>query len=340
MKSYLVLAVLFLCCSVVSAQSVQQQVDACGQLTVCKLDVPSGVTVVNKAWNLRDKTALSIKGLAGAIVIFQFDADPPPAVCLDTTGARKVSIEDVTFALGNTSKRPDVLWLHGRGADGKSQERLSVSNSGFQGWFNKATVVFTSVENEGMHSVDFENGVANTTALFLSRQNELGVVSPFGPIRVDSPALMMTSTNHVYVNCSFNHEGHVGLIAPANNDQGFGITLGSGVHDLLIQGGSTSGGSRGGVLRIMGQDNRRIAVVSPNWESKNAKACIVIDGFIYGLSVRDGLLMAEGPALRLNGTAENLSFRPAEMLTTSILKFGPLGKLSGRGLTSEGLAGQ
>jgi hypothetical protein len=151
---------------------------------------------------------------------------------------------------------------------------------------------------------------------------------------------MLTATNHLYQNCSFNHEGFVGLVPPATNDLGFGITLGTGVFDVLIQGGSTSGGLRGGVLRIAGQGNRRIAVVSPNWESKNAKACIVVDGYAYGLSVDHGLLMADGPALRLNGTVENLSLQPAEMQAASIIKFGPLGKLAGSGITMEGFRGQ
>jgi len=240
--------------------------------------------------------------------------------------------------LGNSSKQLPVLWIHGRGADGKSQERLSVRNAGFSGWFTKATVVFTAVENEEMHSVDFENDVPHTTALFISRENELGIISPFGPVRAN-PATM-TSTNHLYANCSFNHEGHVGLVPPANNDQGFGITLGNGVHDLLIQGGSTSGGARGGVMRVAGPDNRRIAVVSPNWESKNARACIVVDGSVYALSVDGGLLMGDGPALRINGAVENLSLRPAEILAKSIVAIGPVGKLIGRGLSSEGLSGQ
>ena len=322
----------------VLGQSLQAQVDACGSLTICKLDVPSGVTVINRPWNLRDKTALSIKGQAGAVIIWQFEVDPPPTLCIDTTGTRKIRMEDVTFALGNTSKRPDVLWLHGRGADSKSQEKLSVRNAGFTGWFTKGTVYFVAVENEYFESVDFENAVPNTTALFLSRENELGVTSPFGPVRANP--VTMTSTNHTYLNCSFNHEGHVGLVPPATNDNGFGITLGMGVHDLLIQGGSTSGGARGGVLRIAGADNRRIAIVSPNWESKGAKACIVVDGFVQGLSVDHGLLMANGPAVQLNGTTADLSIRPAEILSTAIIRFGPLGKLTGRGLSSEGLSGQ
>ena len=332
-------AVVALTCAVypVHAQTdLQRQVDACGPLTVCAITVPAGVNVVTKPWNLRDKTWLTIRG-TGTVIWF-FDADPPPTLCLDTTGTRNIVIEGVTFGLGNASKRPSVLWLHGRGADSKSQTVLSVINAGFQGWFTKATVAFIAVENEVMTSVGFENGVPNTTSLFLSRDNELGVTSPFGPVRVN--VVTMTSTNHAYYNCSLGHEGHVGLVPPANNDGASGLRIGTGVHDLLIQGGSTSQGARGGVLHVTGLNNRRVAVVSPNWESEEAKANIVIDGDLFGLSVRDGLLQAAGPALRVNGTAGNVILCPTEMLTTSILQLGPAGKLTGTGLVVGGFSGK
>jgi len=318
-------------------QTIQQQVDACAQLSICKLDVPSGVTVVNQPWNLRDKTALSIKGQAGATVIWHFASDPPPTLCIDTTGTRDIHIDSVTFSLGNTSKRPDVLWIHGRGADGKSQTRLAVEGCQFSGWFTRATVAFIAVENEELHSVGFTNNLPNTTALFLSRSNELGLTSPFGPTRTGAT---FTSTNHSYYNCSFNHAGHVGLVAPANNDGGFGLTLGTGVHDLLIQGGSTSGGPRGGVLHILGPTNRRVVVAAPNWESQNALSTIVIDGEVAGLAVYGGLLQALGPAVRVNGAVEHLTLQPAEMLTEDIIRFGPTGKVTGRGLSAWGVSGQ
>lgn len=316
----------------------EKQVAACGQLSSCTITVPPGVNVVTAPWNLRDKASLTIRSAPGTQIIWFFAADPAPAVCMDTTGTRNIIIDGVKFALGNASKRPDVLWVHGRGANGRSQESLSVSNAAFVGWYTKVTVAFIAVENEMMVSVGFENSVPNTTSLFLSRDNEIGATSPFGPVRVNTAT--MTSTNHGYYNCAFSHEGHVGLIPPANNDLGFGITLGTGVHDLLIQGGSTSQGPRGGVMRILGTGNRRIAVLSPNWESESAKASIVVDGEVYGLTVRDGLLQANGPALRLNGTAANVSLCPAEMLTTSILQVDPGGKLTGNGLVAADFMGK
>lgn len=322
--------------TVLAQSELQKQIDACGQLSVCNITVPSGVNVVTAPLNLRDKTRLTIQG-TGTVIWF-FDADPPPSLCIDTTGTANIVIDGPTFALGNASKRPAVLWLHGRGADSRSQERLAVSNVKFQGWYTKTAVAFIAVENEMMTSVDFENGVPNTTSLFLSRDNELGIVSPFGAVRVNVAG--MTSTNHNYINCSFGHEGHVGLIAPANNDLGFGLTFGTGVYDFYAQGGSTSQGTRGGVLHITGPNNRRIAVISPNWESESAKASIVVDGYVYGLTVRGGLLQASGPAIRVNGIIENLRLEPAEMLTISILQFGATGKLTGRGLALDGFAGQ
>jgi len=325
--------------SPVLAQSeLQRQIDACGQLSVCNITVPSGVNVVTQPWNLRDKSSLTIRGDGSSTVIWFFATDPAPPLCMDTIGTRNIIIDGVKFALGNSSKRPGVLWIHGRGADSRSQEGLSVSNASFLGWYNIVAVALIGSENGLFQSAAFENAVPNTSSLFISRLNEPGITSPFGPVRVN--AVTMTCTNNGFINCSFNHEGHVGLVAPANNDQGFGITLGTGVHDLWIQGGSTSQGARGGVLRILGPNNRRIAVIAPNWESESAKAVIVVDGYLCGLSVREGLLQASGPAIQVNGTVENLLLRPAEMLTPSIIQFGPTGKLTGRGLTLDGFAGQ
>jgi hypothetical protein len=173
--------------------------------------------------------------------------------------------------------------------------------------------------------------------LFLSRANELNVSSPFGPVRVNTST--MTSTNHTFVNCAFSHEGFVGLVPPLTNDNGYGLALGTGVYDLVIQGGSTSRSPRGGVLHIRGEGNRRISINSVNWESKAAKAAIVIDGYVFGLSVADGLLQAEGPALQVNGTADGVRLFPAESLTTSLIQLGVGGKLKGAGLTTAGLSG-
>ena len=339
MKHFLTIAAIFVfLCSVARAETeLERQVKACTLLAACKIDIPFGTHVVTAPWNLRNKSSLEIRAPLGTAVIWFFADDPVPEACMDTVGSRNILIEGVTFGLGNASKRPGALWVHGRPSDGKSQERLSVANATFSGWFTKCTVALIASENGLFSSVDFENGVPNTTALFLSRENELGVLSPFGPIYAN-PATM-TCTSNVFLGCAFSHEGFVGLVPPAHNDNGFGIVLGTGVFDVLIQGGSTSGGARGGVLRIAGQGNRRIAVVAPNWESKSAKSCIQVDGYAYGLSVDHGLLMADGPALRLNGTIENLSLQPAEMQTTSILKFGPLGKLTGTGLQTNGLGG-
>ncbi|MFH1109778.1 MAG: hypothetical protein V1790_11365 [Planctomycetota bacterium] len=65
-----------------------------------------------------------------------------------------------------------------------------------------------------------------------------------------------------------------------------------------------------------------------------------MDGYVYGLSVRESLLQGSGPAIQVNGTAENLLVRPAEMLTSSIIQFGPTGRVTGRGLALDGFAGQ
>lgn len=341
MAKWLTLALLAISSStsMVRAETeLERQIAACGQLAACDVSVPFGTHVVTKAWNLRDKASLTIRAPVGTQIIWFFDVAPAPSVCMDTTGTRNIAFEGVTFALGNASKRPDVLWLHGRGADARSQAILRVNNAAFLGWYAKAAVVFVAVENEELHSVGFANGVPNTPSLFLSRENELGVVSQFGPVRANP--VTMTATNHVYVNCSFGHEGHVGLVPPANNDLGFGITLGSGVHDLCIQGGSTSGGARGGVLRVLGTGNRRVAVISPNWEAKGAKATIVVDGYVYGLSVLGGLLQAVGPALVVNGTAENMVLHPTEMLTAGIVQMGAAGKLAGGGLSVDGFTGR
>jgi len=324
--------------SPVLAQSdLQRQIDACGSLLACKIDIPYGTHVIYSPWNLRDKLSVEVRAPVGTQVIFFFLETAPP-VCIDTTGTRNIVIEGVTFGLGNTSKRPDVLWLHGRPADSRSQTFLGVTNAEFGGWFTKAAVIFIAVENEEMHSVKFWNGIPNTTALFLGRDNPFGVTSPFGPVRVDLST--MTCTNHLYQNCVFGHVGDVGLVAPANNDQGVGLTLGNGVYDLAIIGGSTTGGARGAVLRMAGPNIRRIAVIAPNWEAKGARATIVVDGYVYGLTVQDGLLQAAGPAIQVNGTVENLLLHPAEMLTGSIIQLGPTGKLRGRGLALDGFAGQ
>lgn len=319
------------------AQSdLQRQIDACGSLNICAITVPPGINIVNKPWNLRDKSYVAIRGVG--TVIWLFEIDPAPVLCLDTTGTANIVIEGPIFALGSSSKRPDVLWLHGRGANSKTQNILSITNATFQGWYSKTTVALIAIENEEVHSTSFSNALPNTTALFLGRDNPLAVTSPFGPVHTNPTT--MTSTNHAYYNCSFNHAGHVGLVVPATNDQGFGLTLGSGVHDLVIQGGSTSRASRGGVLHVMGQDNRRIAIIAPNWEAQDAGADIVIDGDVFGLSIRDGLLQANGPALRINGTATNVTLWPAEMLTHSILQFGVGGKLTGMGLIVGGFSGK
>ncbi len=314
--------------------TLQQQLDACASLSTCEIVVPPGIHVVQKGWSLRDKLYLTIRGTG--TVIWQFD-DPAPAVCLDTTGAPNIVIDGPTFALGNSSKRPDVLWLHGRPASKLSQTRLCVANAKFQGWFNKATVAFLAVENELFQSVDVSNGVPNTPSLFLSRANEIGAASQFGAVRVDP--VTMTATNHTFINCAFAHDGHAKLTPPETNDLGFGIVLGTGVHDLIIIGGSTSGGARGGVMRVLGPDNRRISIAA-NWESKSANAAIVIDGEAVGLSVSGGLLMAKGPAVQLNGAADGLALMPLELRCDGLIRLGPQGKLTGRGLLTNGLVGQ
>lgn len=301
-----------------------RQVEACASLSSCSITIPAGTHVITKPWNLRDKKAVSIKATAGTQVIWHFESEAP-TVCLDTSGTSNIVIDGVTFALGNASKKPDCLWVHSRGADNRSQEILSVSNSSFLGWYNKTAVLFVAVENEEFHSVDFNNAMPNTTSHYMSRENELGVISQFGPIRTG-----MTSTNHSYYNCSFGHDGQI------DNDKGFGLTLGTGVFDLLISGGSTTGGNRGGVLSVSGQNNRRIAIIAPNWEAKNAKSTIVIDGYVYGLSVERGLLMAVNSAIQINGTAENLYLCPTEMLTKSIIQTGPSGRMLG-GMVGAGI---
>lgn len=338
MISWTVLAALGMGPMTFGQTELEKQVSACGALTVCNITVPSGVNVVTSPWNLRDKTALTIRGDGSSTVIWFFAAEPPPTICLDTIGTGNLRIEGIKFALGNASKRPDALWVHGRGADSRSQELFQVSGVKFEGRFNKVLVALFAVENDEWHSVGFMNGAPNTPSLFMSRDNEIGLTSPYGPVRVN--VAMMTSTNHVFVNCSFDHYGHEGLVAPMTNDLGFGVTLGNGVHDWVSIGGSTSQGARGGVLHVTGPNNRRVAVVSPNWEAESAKASIVVDGEVYGLSVRDGLLQANGPALRVNGTAANVTLCPAEMLTTSILQLGPMGKLGGHGLVTAGFTGR
>lgn len=304
----------------------QKQVDACNQLTACDIQIPYGTYVMSKPWNLRGKESLNIRAPIGTQIIWWFDV--APSVCMDTIGTRNIKIEGPVFALGNTSAKPDCLWIHGRGSDSKSQAILFLNAVKFQGWYNKATVAFIAVENEELHSVDFINAVPNTTALFLSRDNELGITSPFGIVNVN--VVTMTSTNHNFYNCAFSHEGQVG------NDKAFGITLGTGVHDLFIQGGSTSQGSRGGVMRIAGENNRRITVLSPNWESEEAKANIVIDGNVFGLSIQFGFYQAKGPLLQVNGVAENVNLFPSEALTTSLLQVN--GKL--KNFTSVGICGK
>lgn len=319
----------------VRGQTLQQQVDACASLTTCVIDVPPGVNVVTKAWNLRDKESVFIRGHA-AKVIFQF-TDPAPSVCIDTSGTLNIVIEGLTFGIGATSVSPGAIWGHSRPASKLSQTRLHVSDTKFVGRCTKAVVALFAVENGLFESADFANSEPNTTSLFMSRANELGLTSQFGVIRVD-PATM-TATNNLFENCSFGHDGHAKLVPPQTNDEACGLTLGTGVHDVTIIGGSTSGGARGAVLCIDGPDNRRLNVIGTNWEAKNANNAIRIRGSVYGLAVAGGLLMSRGPAVLLDGSAEHLLLEPLELLCDGLLKLGPAGKLAGRGMSAVGVSG-
>jgi len=326
--------------SPVLAQSdLQRQIDACRQLSVCTITVSSGVNVVTGPWNLRDKVGLTIRGDGSSVVIWWFPTDHAPAVCMDTTGTANLVIENVTFALGNSSDVPDVLWVHGRGTDSRSQRGFYVSNVKFEGRGKKALVAVIALENDLWQSVGFINGWPNAPSLFMSRANEIGVASQFGPIPINITT--MTCTNHNFINCSFDHAGHEGLVPPANNNRACGVTLGTGVHDWWAQGGSTSQGPRDAVLCISGPNNRRITAIAVNWEAESALATIhVLPGAeVKALSMDHGLLQAAGPAVQVDGTADGLELRPAEMLTASILQLGPNGKLPG-GLIVAGFAGR
>lgn len=338
MKKLFLIAVFCLLSLPVKAQTLIQQVEACTALpkpATCEIVIPPGIHVQNKAWNLRELHYLTIKGTG--TVIWHFETDPAPAVCMDTSGTLNIVIDGPTFAIGSVSKWPQLGWLHSRPVSKVSQTRLAVTNVKWRGWYTKAAVAFIGVENGMFIGMDVSNGVPNTTSMFMSRGNELGLVSQFGSITMDP--LTITATNNTFWNCAFEHAGHTKLTPPETNDMGFGLTLGSGVHDIIIVGGSTSGGTRGGVLRILGAGNRRISV-NANWESKLAKAAIVIDGEVVGLQVLGGLLMAQGPAVRLNGAADGLNLKPLEMICDEgLIAFGPNGKLFGRGLSAVGVQG-
>jgi len=317
----------------------EKQIIACGSLSTCTITIPSGVNVVTAPWDLRDKKAIKIIGDGSSVVIWWFPTDHAPGVCMDTTGTANLVVENVTFALGNSSDVPGALWVHARGSDSRSQRGFYVSNVKFEGRGKKALVAVIALENDVWQSVGFINGWPNTPSLFMSRANEIDVVSPFGTVPVNITTA--TCTNHNFINCSFDHAGHERVVPPANNNRACGVTLGTGVHDWWAQGGSSSQGPRDAVLCVSGSGNRRIAAIAPNWEAESALATIhVLAGAeVKALSVDHGLMQAAGPAVQNDGTIEGIELRPAEMLTSSLIQFGPNAKLTG-GMVANGFTGQ
>lgn len=306
----------FACCSY--GDPVADQIDECRTKgKECHISLPPGNVIAERPW-VFDFLNVRLES-AGAWTQIQWVLPENAPFCISTVGCEHLSMARVQLTAAK-DRVPQVVWLAGRtphvGDDyAQTVGKWDVRNCWFTGPARKSVVYFVGIECETVTGCWFTNNFKPSStepgyALYLSDNDDLHVSGEY-----EHNGAYVTSASHLYTTCNLGtYAWSISALY-----QAFALGIGSGVHDLRWQGGSTaSGPAMTAVVHIRGTGNYNLWFDGVDFEAKNSTYVIQVDAYTQSLWLTGGLVQSREAGVRLNANATG-KIEPGRVITPKLL---------------------